>query len=189
MDPNDDYDSYDEDNEDIRRGSDIDFHVNDIENEPLTEKSKAPDRRHISFHIVVNTNQRKDNMEQEAYNNLWEKLKNAANIFCTQKLSEYIILEQPKYSGIWEGKPLPERICGKPKVEYMREIGPKRGLIHLHISVHFIVRALLVRLDINGVKICFNKLLGSGLYIFYKTYRSAHDNIADYIRKTQFIEY
>lgn len=165
-----------------------DFKVTDLEKEPRKKKGSKPPQRHIKFHIIFNTNKSKWSLESHQFEELDAKITQACQTFFKEKMPKLYSLEEVADPGSFEDTPLEDRIISK-KVEYIREIGPKKGLIHVHAVVSFCYRALKIQVNRVGIQKSFEKLLGMPIYCYIKTYRAAKENLHDYVRKTEVDKY
>lgn len=184
-----DFDIDDIDDDDIYSDNDITskgLEIVDIEMNPTSKKkSNLPPKRWIIYHLVINTNQRKPSMDPAKFDLLWNRMKSASTIFFEKYFSKLYSLVDVKSPGNFKDVPLQDRILSGPKVEFVREIGPKRGLLHIHIMVKWSVRALNIQLNRVGIEKVWAKLLGlNSLYVHIKKFNDANSNLIDYIRKT-----
>jgi hypothetical protein len=183
---------FDSDSDDINSSLKTSDHLKidtiNLETDPQErKKSNLPPRRHISFHLIFNTNISKFSIEASDFEDLWNRMEKACEIFFKTKLINFIALSSAKNPGVLHDTPLEKRVEGRPKVEFIREIGPKRGLMHIHASVSFVVRAVNIKMNQPGIQNCMAKLLGlKNIHFCCKTYRLARETLSDYIRKTKF---
>lgn len=182
------------DDDEVFTGNNIpidDFQITDIELEgSKSKKSGLPPKRHLNFHLIVNTQKRKDQMELPEFETLWNRLSNACKVFFKDYLPKLYSLFEVKNPGSLKDTPLQDRIIGTPTVEYIREIGPTRSLIHLHAVIKFTVRSLIIRMNVPGIEKVFSKLLGlNGVHVYCKLHRDANSTLNDYLRKSLIEDY
>ena len=166
--------------------NDDDFEIYDVDDEAdeYDPKTFRPDKRHTNFHIIFNTNQRENSLHGDEVDVLINKLKNGAVTFAKEHLNNYIVLNEVSFPGILADTPLENRVIER-KFEFKVEIGPKKGLIHLHMAIYMSFRALWIQLDSTGAKSCLRQIMGMpSAYFYCKTERAAKENLQDYIRKT-----
>lgn len=158
----------------------------DLEDNKSSEKKRyLPAKRWIIFHMVINTNQRKPSMDIAKYELLWDRMKKGSLIFFEKYFPKLYSLSEIKSPGILADTPLQDRIISGPKIEFMREIGPKRGLLHIHCMAKWSVRALNIQINRVGIQKVWSKLLGlDNVYVHIKKFNDANSNLIDYIRKT-----
>ena len=156
-----------------------------LETHKETKKHSGSSKRHFVFHIIINTNKSKNNMELPEYESIWNKLSVGARKFFETYFFQLYTLYDVKNPGPMADVPLEDRIISGPKITYTREIGPTRGLIHLHCCVRFTVRALRIKLNIQGIEKTWGKMLGlNGVHCCIKLYRDASGTLVDYMRKS-----
>jgi hypothetical protein len=182
------------DDDEVYTGEDInigDFDITNLENEDQKSKRKAlPPKRHLNFHLIINTQKQKDKLELIEYEVLWDRLAKACQVFFKQYLPKLYSLFEVKNPGCMKDIPLQDRILCTPTVNYIREIGPTRSLIHLHAVIKFTVRSLIIRLNVPGIEKVFSKLLGlNGVHVYCKLHRDANGTLNDYIRKSLINDY
>ena len=162
----------------------IDAHDVDDETEDIQSDSYMPSVRHTNFHMVFSTNQREGSLHPNEIDDLIKRLKQTATDFGNNYLNDYIVLNEVNKPGLMADKTLIQRVSSC-RFEFKTEIGPKRGLIHLHMAFYTSHRALCIQLDTTGVKACLRKLMKMpGAYFYCKVERLASENLEDYIRKT-----
>ncbi len=160
----------------------VDVEEEEIDNE-YSSNYKVP-KRHTNFHIVFNTNQRENSLHSHQIEKIKTDLKNMCIVFAQKYAGNYVVLNEVARPGNMTGIPLEERILDK-SFEYVVEIGPKRGLIHAHMTIMFAHKALSVQYDTNGAKARLRKIMNMpNAYVYFKTERSATERLADYVRKT-----
>lgn len=165
------------------------FTVKNVAEESLepNRKNKKPPRRHIGFHIIVNTNKSKDHCDLTEYQEIRDKLgETCRKIYNSKAFPKYCELSAPSTdAGSYENVKLINRVenCS---INFVIEIGPVKGLIHAHASVQFAVRALNIKLNKAKIEKFFEKEMNRYLHVYIKTHRLANETLEDYIRKSTF---